>query len=122
MFRGGGVTVAVSFLGGRTTELAVGKEISSFPTPPPLVSRPPPLVSKPPPLVSKPPPLVSKPPPARSLPVAPICRRSIFNQSLYPRSAGEALFCPSKLLSRETADQGMGIVWLEFGGGGVGPS
>src|SRR5260370_13533739 len=80
--RRGGVDVPAAdrFLGGRTTELAVSLVISPKPPPNGTGLRPPPNGTglRPPPNGTG----LRPPPPRKSLPVAPICRRSIFNQSL----------------------------------------
>src|SRR5213594_4331258 len=97
------VTVADRFLGGRTTEFAVSKVIS--PTPPPPKPVPPPPNPVPPPPNPVPPPPKPVPPPPnpvppllrKSLPVAPICRRSMLGQSSKPRKLASIL--PLKLMS-----------------------
>src|SRR5882762_1164659 len=138
MWRGDRSSVAVRFLGGRVTELAVARVSSLTPPPPPSLPpvpppppsfppRPPPPPSLPP--VPPPPPRSPpKPPPPPSLPPVPepprpvadkvpvalICRKSVPGlagepiQSSWPWKAESIL--PSKLRSRGATDQaGAGV-------------
>src|SRR5438874_3323532 len=104
-----GPRVTVRSAGLRTTELAARKSIS--PTPPPTRLLPPPTRLLPPPTRLLPPPTRLLPPPTRllpppvrllpplqkSLPVAPTCRKSMFDQSSKPCKADSVV--PSKLIS-----------------------